>query len=137
MWYKPYLLMLSGILLAASARADVLPYVGDNSRHYSWFELSVRHLPPGMVILFLDQDDRLRSKGGEKNAVIIDEGGTLYLAREKQLSVPFSFSKDKAKLHKLRSLVKGELPSRNHPLPVICTVTVGGPNGYKMKCAGL
>lgn len=140
---KTCLLTVVGTLIAAGAYADVIPFFGTankkrSSKMYSHLEMTTRQLPPGMVLLLLDSRDSLVVLGHEKERLFIFEPVNVYLAREDQLSTPFSYRKDQKKLNKLKSITSGDLPWRNfvQPKPELldCTLAQDRPDKFRLVC---
>jgi hypothetical protein len=128
-----------GILVAASAYADVIPFFGGNYKRYSYLEMTTQQLPPGMVLLLLDDEENLVARAHGKELMMISRPGKVYLAREDQLSTPFSYRTDKKKLNKLKSFRQEDLPWRKHVQPtpeqLDCTLSQDQPDKFQLVCA--
>ena len=145
-WKKISGLVLFCLFGAAAALADVVPppYPSTDEpprkEYVSYFVMKVGQIPPGMVLFFVDEDGNAFGPAHEKERLLIRKSGAFYVARENQLSRPFSLKKDRARLHMLMGLDASEFPrSYSGPIPptiLKCTVTKTKSGGYVMSLSG-
>jgi hypothetical protein len=139
-WLRTSSIVLAGIFLSATAYADLVPPYGGGQRHpyVSSINLYVGAIPKGMVLLYLDQDGKLLEKARGNEVLIIQQSGTVYGAREKQLSQPFSFKTDQTKLFKLKTYLTADLPQSlgrpPDPAAMYCDMLSAKAGEYALKC---
>jgi hypothetical protein len=132
---------LISIIVATTAYADLIPPGGGPIRpHRFWIELYVGRIPHGMVLILVDDNGNLLENTRKTKAMRISEPGTIYGVRENQLTTPFSFKTNKAKLVKLRTVTENDIPhgaGRPYPALIECNTLSVGAGEFKMDCHDL
>ena len=134
------LALLTGLLIATTGYADVIPFFGGKRTPLkSRIELVVTQVPPEMTLIFLNDKKKellIENQTGT-SFISVYEPGTIFIAPIKQLSTPFSLKNDMPKLIPLRKIEDDEFPrSFAAPLPpsCFCCSIEKAKDAYSLSC---
>ena len=137
--HKICTITMIGLMLVATASADLIPYSERHRTYRSSIEMTIQQAPKGIILIYLTPLKRLIGIALAKNTLKITQPGTIFAIKENKFKTPFHYNMDTfIELHSLKDVDIAEIPSdSNHqpePAKFNCVVTEKETGTYGLAC---